>query len=161
MPASTPAGIHPGGSALAATLAGHSPQDVCTAVCRVPAGVCALLSEALPGQPCGAVPSPSPSCILACPSDSPDVSPPEGLPRASGDEACVRCYFRLPPIHRGHGNAEGVPAGSALVPETSSCLEIFHFEGSSLVAQWLGFGSATAKDLGSVPGQGAEILQAA
>ena len=74
---------------------------------------------------------------------------------------CVRCYFCLPPIHRGHGNTEGVLAGSALVPETSSYLEIFHFEGSSLVAQWLGFGSATAKDLGSVPGQGAEILQAA
>ena len=71
------------------------------------------------------------------------------------------CYFRLPPIHRGHSNTEGFPAGSALVPEMSSCLEIFHFEGSSLVVQWLGFGSVTAKDLGSVTGQGTEILQAA
>ena len=30
----------------------------------------------------------------------------------------------------------------------------------SLVVQWLEFSSVTAKDLGSVPGQGTEILQA-
>ena len=38
---------------------------------------------------------------------------------------------------------------------------MYTFGGSSLVIQWLGLGTFTAVGLGSIPGQGTKILQAA
>ena len=141
-----PACFHPGGFPLAAPFAGtfypKCPYSSLPHSCR-----CLRPSSersSLAGHVGRCVPPHPPPCITVSPSDCPDLSPPEGAFRDSGDFMCVLCCFHLPRIQCVLDSAWMIPGLLGSGSRDVLLFRDFHFLGSSLVVQWLGFGAFTA-----------------